>query len=71
MIPQKIEAVYLSDGAYATFAAPYQTILTANHHDPAVASDTVYLDETAMARFVRIAREHGFRFGPDPEGDDE
>ena len=35
---------HLGDGAYITYNG-YEIILTANHHDPMIATDTVRIDE--------------------------
>jgi hypothetical protein len=58
--------VHLGDGAYATFSMT-DVVITANHHDPAIASDKVYLDATALKVLVTTARACGARFGLDPE----
>ena len=42
------EPTHLGDGAYASFEGFDQIILTANHHDPAQATDRVYLDDRAI-----------------------
>jgi len=42
-------AIHLGDGAYATFDG-YGVMLTANHHDPAQATDKVYLEPFAIKK---------------------
>lgn len=56
---------HLGDGAYVTFEGPDSVILTANHHDPDAASDTVYLGAHELKTLVRAARQHGHKFGDD------
>jgi hypothetical protein len=47
---------HLGDGAYASFDG-YHLILTANHHDPALATDKVAFDPHALTALKRyIAR---------------
>jgi len=46
---------HLGDGAYVTYNG-YEIIFTANHHDPVMASDKVYVDEggiEALKRFIK------------------
>jgi hypothetical protein len=49
---------YLGDGAYATINRDFagQIILTANHHDPARATDTVHLDDGALDLLVKLVK---------------
>ena len=44
-------SIHLGDGAYVTFTG-YSYVLTANHHDPAQASDVVHLDERALDNLI-------------------
>jgi hypothetical protein len=46
-------AMHLGDGAYVTFDG-YGFLLTANHHDPKIATDTVWLEPTAMELLIEF-----------------
>ena len=59
-------STHLGDGAYATFT-PYYIVLTANHHDPQQATDTVHIEPQGLQALVDMARSQGFQFGNDPE----
>jgi hypothetical protein len=61
-----IKYVHLGDGAYATFSH-HEIVITANHHDPDLATDKVYLEPVALLKLVATARVCGMRFGPDKE----
>ena len=58
--------VYLGDGAYATFEEWGEVLVTAGHHDSALATDAVSLDAATLATLVREARARGHTFGGDP-----
>lgn len=45
------ESTHLGDGAYVSFTG-YDFTVTANHHDPRQASDTVYLEAPAARAMV-------------------
>jgi len=49
---------HLGDGAYATIDRDFegQIILTANHHDPMLASDTVHLDRGSLYLLVQLVK---------------
>lgn len=49
------EADHLGDGAYVTFTG-YSYVLTANHHDPAEATDQVHLEPSALAALLRFIK---------------
>ena len=56
-------ATYLGDGAYAHFDG-YHVVLTANHGQPELATDTVKLDPEAMLAFLKwIQASGGLSFG--------
>lgn len=45
--------VHLGDGAYATFTG-VDYVVTANHHDPQMATDRVNLDANAIINLVEF-----------------
>jgi hypothetical protein len=49
---------HLGDGAYVTLDRDFkgQIILTANHHDPALATDIVHLDTRAVELLVSLIK---------------
>jgi len=44
-------SIHIGDGAYVTFTG-YSFLITANHHDPAEASDTVAVDACDVHRLI-------------------
>ena len=48
---------HLGDGAYATFNQWGDVVLTANHHDPELATDTVTIDRRGMEALTRWYKE--------------
>ena len=55
--PEPPPAEHLGDGAYISEHRGY-VVLTANHHDPANASDAVYLDDSVLRNLVGYLRRH-------------
>ena len=51
--------MHLGDGAYATVNRDYygQIILTANHHDPAMATDTIHLEPGMLDMIKDMLKE--------------
>ncbi len=47
-----LDPIHLGDGAYASRAGWGGIILTANHHDPRVASDTVAVEPEALMALI-------------------
>ena len=47
------KSVHLGSGAYVT-SEPNGLIFTANHHDPELASDVVWLDDYAIQELKRF-----------------
>ncbi len=48
------QPIHLGDGAYVTFDG-YGYLLTANHHDPKIASDRVWLEPTAVELLIALS----------------
>lgn len=48
------EPIHLGDGAYCTPDGYGGIILTANHHDPGQATDTVYLDSHTLDNLIKL-----------------
>ena len=52
------EPTHLGDGAYATFDEHQEVVvLTANHHDPRQATDTVVIDYQAWKNLCEYLRD--------------
>lgn len=55
-----MKTIHLDDGAYVSMGRwAGEIIITANHHDPAQATDKVYLNEAAIYQLTRFLKEHG------------
>ena len=52
MSPQD-KSIHLGDGAYATLRLSEVVVITANHHNPELATDAVYLEPNAMRALIR------------------
>jgi len=52
------KAVHLGDGAYASVTAEGDLCISANHHDPAYASDAVYIDRDGYAKLLNFLRRY-------------
>lgn len=50
---------YLGGGVYATHLCSNEIMLTTNHHDPAYADNTVYLEPEVVQALVRYATRAG------------
>jgi hypothetical protein len=50
--------VHLGDGAYCSLDECGGIVLTANHHDPQQATDTVYLERRAIVELLNFLKEH-------------
>ena len=61
-------AIHLGDGAYATFTG-YSFIITANHHLPSEATDTVHLDAGALRNLIAFAERCEARQKAESEGE--
>lgn len=48
---------HLGDGTYATFTEWGDIRLTANHHDPELATETVTIDASGMEALIRWYKE--------------
>ena len=44
----KEEAIHLGNGAYASIGLGGELIITANDHDPDIATDAVYINRRAL-----------------------
>lgn len=59
-------ATHLGDGAYAsTGSYGGEIIITANHHDPEIATDKVHLGLYEVANLVRFLQDVGYTFKRD------
>lgn len=54
------DATHLGDGAYISTDEYGGLVITANHHSPAMATDSVYLDEGAITALVVFLARQGF-----------
>lgn len=50
-------AEHLGDGAYVHFSDYGEVVLTANHHDPREATDTVILDARAVQKLQQWLKD--------------
>ena len=53
------DSIYIGDGAYASLTEWGDVIITANHHDPIIATDKVSLDRRAICLLVEWLRSRG------------
>lgn len=52
------ESIHLGDGSYLTFSESLRSfIITANHHDPAEATDSVFIEFRSAAVLIKAMRE--------------
>lgn len=50
---------HLGDGAYATFEPQgFHLVLTANHHDPELSTDRVYLEAQVIQALIEYIKQH-------------
>lgn len=60
-----MKSEHLGDGAYISFTG-YSFLLTANHHDPEFATDTVSIDINDVDRLLQFIA--GCTVSDEPEG---
>jgi hypothetical protein len=50
------KAIYLGDGAYASFNEFGDLHVTANHHDPDIATDTVSIERASVKALIEFLK---------------
>lgn len=53
-----MNSVHLGDGAYIT-RDEFGVVITANHHDPKIATDRVYIDAHDIPNLVEVLKQWG------------
>ena len=56
-LPKPPKSIYLGDGAYATHLG-HEVLITANHHDPILASDRVHIDTVGIEILITWLKLH-------------
>lgn len=51
------KVIHLGDGAYASIDGYGDVCISANHHDPAFASDAVYIDKEGAAKLLDFLKK--------------
>jgi len=51
------KVIHLSDGAYASVTKHGNVCITADHHNPYLATNTVYLEKDAAIALIKFLKE--------------